>query len=78
MTPYKSFSKFIDLDEAYHKSSIKPLRGLIETGVLFSLVEMMVSVPHKALEYKMEKLKYKLVVMQPRIKNKSELPVGEY
>ena len=38
---------------------------------------MMVSVLHKALEYKVEKLKYKLVVMQPRIKNKSKLPVGK-
>ena len=33
---------------------------------------------HKELEYKVEKLKYKkLEVTQPRIKNKSELPVGE-
>ena len=38
----------------------------------------MVSVLHKELEYKVEKLKYKKsVVIQPRIKNKSELPVGE-
>ena len=38
----------------------------------------MVLVLHKELEYKVEKLKYnKLGVMQPRIKNKSELPVGE-
>ena len=34
---------------------------------------MMVSVLHKALEYEVEKRKYKLVVMQQRIKNKSEL-----
>ena len=35
----------------------------------------MVLVLHKELEYKVEKLKYnKLGVMQPRIKNKSELP----
>ena len=38
----------------------------------------MVSVLHKELEYKVEKLKYKkLEVMQLRIINKSELPVGE-
>ena len=40
----------------------------------------MVSVLHKELEleYKVEKLKYKkLEVMQPKIINKSELPVGE-
>ena len=37
----------------------------------------MVSVLHKELEYKVEKLKYKrLEVMQPRIRIKSELPVG--
>ena len=39
---------------------------------------MMVSVLHKELEYKVEKLKYKkFVVMQPRIKNKTEPQVGE-
>ena len=38
----------------------------------------MVSVLHNELEYKVEKLKYKkLEIMQPRIKNKAELPVGE-
>ena len=38
----------------------------------------MVSVLHTELEYKVEKFKYKkLEVMQPRIKNKSELPIGE-
>ena len=38
----------------------------------------MVSFLHKELEYKVEKLKYKkLEVTQPRIRNKSELPVGE-
>ena len=42
---------------------------------------MMVSVLHNELEYKVEKLKHKKVgvmeVMQPRIKNKSELPLGK-
>jgi len=38
----------------------------------------MLSVLHKELECKVEKLKYKkLEVMQPRIRNKSELPAGE-
>ena len=38
----------------------------------------MVSVRYKQLEYKVEKLKYMLLeVMQQRIKNKSELPVGD-
>ena len=37
----------------------------------------MVSILHKKLEYNVETLKYKrLEVMQPRIKNKSELLVG--
>ena len=52
--------------------------GLMETGGLFNLAKTMVSVLHKELEYKVEKPKYKkLEVMQPRMKNKSELPVGE-
>ena len=38
----------------------------------------MVSILHKEAEYIVEKLKYeKFEFMQPRIKNKSELPVGE-
>ena len=45
--------------------------GLIETGGLFNLAKTMVSVLHKELEYKVEKLKNKkLDVMQPRIKKK--------
>ena len=51
---------------------------LIETGGLFNLAKKRVSALHKELEYKVEKLKYKkLEVMQPRIKNKSDLPVGK-
>ena len=52
---------------------------LIETGgSLFNLAKKTVSVLHKELEYKVEKLKYKtLEIIKPRIKNKSELPVGE-
>ena len=50
--------------------------GLIEMGggglISFSFL-------HKELEYKVQKPKYrKLEVMQPRIKNKFELPVGKY
>ena len=45
---------------------------------LIYIAKTMVSVLHKELSYKVEKLKLKkLEVMQPRIKNKSELPVGE-
>ena len=47
-------------------------------GGLFDLAKMVVSAPHKKLECKEEKLKNKkLEVIQPRIKNKSELPTGE-
>ena len=64
--------------------------GLIETwgrsylrggGVLlvFILANNLVSVLHKEVECKIKKLKYKkLEVIQPRIKNKSELPAGGY
>ena len=52
--------------------------GSIEMGGLFNSPKKMVSVLHKELENKLEKLKYKkLEVMQLRIKNKSKLPVGE-
>ena len=57
---------------AYRKSSIKPPEGLfisspfewgrgglIEAGGLFSLETTMVSVLHRELKYKVEKLKYK-------------------
>ena len=47
-------------------------------GCLFNLSEAMVTVLHEELECKVEKLKNKkLEVMQLRIENKSELPVGE-
>ena len=49
-----------------------------EKGGLSHLAKMVVSVLHKELECKVEKLKYKkLEFMQPRIKNKSELPTHE-
>ena len=56
--------------------------GLFQThlsgGGLFNLATTTVSVLHKELECGVEKLKYeKLEIMQQRIKNKSEVPVGE-
>ena len=49
-------------------------RGLFERGGLFYLVNVVVSVLHKELEYEVEMLKYKkLEIMQPRLKNKSEI-----
>ena len=51
---------------------------LTEMGGLFNLEMMMVSVLHKELEYKVEKLWYKkLEVIQLRIRIKSKLPVGK-
>ena len=47
-------------------------------GALFNLAKKMVSILHKELEFKVEKVKYKkLEVMQMGLKNKSELPAGE-
>ena len=52
--------------------------GLVEKGCLFNLAKTMVLILHNDLEYKVEKLKYKKSeVMQPIIKNKSEIPVDE-
>ena len=52
--------------------------GLFERGDLFNLAKMIVLVVHKELKNKVEKLKdKKSEVMQPRIRNKSELSVGE-
>ena len=47
--------------------------------MVFNLAKIMVSVLPKELEYEVEKLKYKKLEgkLQPRITNKSELPVGE-
>ena len=70
--------------EKSNKSSIKFPGGLISNtfvgggGCLFNLAKTIVSVLHKELERGVEKLKYeKLEIMQLRIKDKSELPVGE-
>ena len=52
--------------------------GLIEREGLINLAKTTVLVLHKELEYKVDKLKYKkLEAMQPRIRIKSDLPVGE-
>ena len=52
--------------------------GLVEKGCLFNLAKTMVLILHNDLEYKVEKLKYKKSeVMQPIIKNRSEIPVDE-
>ena len=69
----------------YCKTSIKPPGGLFISNPLegglnrdFNLEKTMVSVLNKEPEYKVEKHKYKkLKIMQPRIKNKSELLAGE-
>ena len=52
--------------------------GFIERGCLSNLAKMMVSIPHKELERKVEKSRdMKLVVMQPAINNRIELPAHE-
>ena len=57
---------------------VKETGGLFERRGLSDLAKTMVSVLHKELEYKVEKLKYKkLEVTQPTIRDKSEHPAGE-
>lgn len=54
------------------------IASFIERGCLSNLAKMMVSIPHKELERKVEKSRdMKLVVMQPAINNKIELPAHE-
>ena len=66
------------MGDYYFISNIFEVGALIEMGGLFNLAKKMVSVFHKELECKVEKLKYKkLEVMQLGLKNKSELPAGE-
>ena len=51
--------------------------GLIEMGGLILQNDGICSPPRTVI-YKVEKLKYKkLQIMQPRVKNRSKLPVGE-
>ena len=74
---YRALSKYTSI-EGGGGLSFQRGGGLIETGGLFNLAKKTVSVLHKQLEYKVGKFKYKkLEVMQPRIKNKFDLPVGE-
>ena len=87
--PWKS--KFPQLQCIYHepwqdhrKSSIKPPGGNLRQAHLrggrglFNLETTMVSVLHKELEYKVEKLKYnKFSVMKPTIRVKFESPLGK-
>ena len=82
-------ASYLETSIDQHQLTIKPIKplggqGLIEIGGylrdggLFIVEKTMVSVLHKELEYKVEKLKYKrLEVMQPRIRIKFELPVGK-
>ena len=79
------------LSEVYYRKSyiyprgegliyFKPISGgaYFRRRSLCNLETTMVSVLHKELEYKVEKLKYKkLDVMQTRIRIKSKLPVGK-
>ena len=74
---------FKNITSGYRKSSIQHLEegggGAKERpGGLFNLAKKMISVLHKELEWKVEKLKYKkLEVTQLRFETKSELPAGE-
>ena len=68
----------------YRKSAISPtgrsfISNPFERGGLFNLEKEMVLFLHKELEYKEEELKYSKVwrSIQPRIRIKSELPVGK-
>ena len=82
-------ASYLETSIDQHQLTIKPIKplggqGLIEIGGylrdggLFNVEKTMVSVLHKELEYKVEKLKYKrLEAMQPRIRIKSELPLGK-
>ena len=82
-------ASYLETSIDQHQLTIKPIKplggqGLIEIGGylrdggLFIVEKTMVSVLHKELEYKVEKLKYKrLEAMQPRIRIKSELPLGK-
>ena len=75
---YRKSSRFGEL--IYFKSIWGGGRagGLMETGGFFDLEKTMVFVLHKELVYKWKSLSTKrLEVVQPRIRVKSELPVGK-
>ena len=71
----------IDPPGAYlFEAHLKGGGSLIETGGLFNLENTLVSILHEELEYEVEKLmtsKRRLEVMQPKIRIKSEFPVGK-
>ena len=70
----------IDPPEAYLFEAHLKGGSLIETGGLFNLENTLVSILHEELEYEVEKLmtsKRRLEVMQPKIRIKSEFPVGK-
>ena len=72
--------RLIYFKNIWRGSGLIEIGGLFETGFFkFNLAKTVVSVLLKELEYKVEKLEYKkLEIMQPRIRIKSELPVGKY
>ena len=60
------------ISNTFEERLIETRRLFERGGRLFNLAKMVVSVLHKELQCKVEKLKYKaLEVMQPRINNKS-------
>ena len=66
------------LFQAHLRGGLIETGGLFERRGLFDLETTMVSVLHKELECKVEKLRYKTFqVMQPRIRIKSDLPIGK-
>ena len=71
----------IDPPGAYlFEAHLKEGGSLIETGGLFNLENTLVSILHEELEFEVEKLmtsKRRLEVMQPKIRIKSEFPVGK-
>ena len=73
---YRKSSRFGEL--IYFKPIWGGGGGLIETGGFFDLEKTMVFVLHKELVNKWKSLSTKrLEVVQPRIRVKSELPVGK-
>ena len=73
---YRKSSRFGEL--IYFKPICGGVGGLIETGGFFDLEKTMVFVLHKELVNKWKSLSTKrLEVVQPRIRVKSELPVGK-
>ena len=68
---------FKNVISGYRKSSIKPPRGAKKRlgvgggGGLFNLAKKMVSVLHKELEGKVEKLKYKTLEVRKQIRTSS-------